>query len=169
VDDLNAVVLSIDPGYGLGVAVWDADFWGKELHMPLAAMNLYPGTKITGDAERITDLMNRFEREVLSQYDVHSACMELPEGFAGAEGRLAATSGNLVKLCMVAGAVVATVGCSIELIPVRVWKGQKPKEAINRRAFELLPELETLYKSHCLDAVAIGLYKQGWLKRGKDD
>lgn len=78
---------------------------------------------------------------------------------------MVARRGDLVKLVMVVGSIVGilSTGCyEIILIPVNRWKGQLPKDVVNKRVERFYGSNNCKgFKTHAWDAVGIGLYYKG--------
>lgn len=166
-----ALNVCIDPGVaGTGVVtfhngrpdvamVWTAP--AKLKHYSLKAHFL--GNKLYSFLQNLRD---GFGKEEITVY-----CEE-PAYMAGAGGQMVAAGGDLVKLCYcvgVYGFVVAHAGVgALQLVPVRNWKGQLPKEVVEKRCRKELQKMkidpEVLgIDSHAWDALGIGLFIEGRL------
>jgi hypothetical protein len=101
--------------------------------------------------------------------------VESQQHYAGPRGRGAPSVGDdLVALTTAAGWILgrcAPPGAPVRLVLPAEWKGQAPKEVIQRRAASIvLPACEGAFRptpadraSHdCWDAVALGLWAGGW-------
>lgn len=85
-------------------------------------------------------------------------------------------AGSLIKLAQYAGAAVGALfceGCEVTYYLPRVWKGQVPKDVMLPRIQEKLTALELTkvvdlsktYEHDIWDAVGIGLYHLGRMKK----
>ena len=169
------VIISIDPGVsGTGVAIWDAETWDICVP-PLEIANLYGHVKkknlsdldaedhFTYQAYDIADQLEPFlSRECLQVY------CEYPALFAGsAMSRACAVKGDLQKLTFIIGVFAGYCrrrAVPIPFKPVRVndWKGQLPKDVVNRRIVKVIPNVLDLNPTtHSYDAIGIGLYAKG--------
>lgn len=98
---------------------------------------------------------------IRSDYSLSSICIEYPSFFQSAHGEMVARKGDLVKLAWFIGVLNATLKGS-ELVPVEIWKGQLPKEVVNKRIVTILGKQKTYkLKSHDWDATGIALFKAG--------
>lgn len=96
-----------------------------------------------------------------------SVYCEMPQYFQSAVGHAAATLGSLSKLCYLIGAIghaCKTAGVPFHLVPVLDWKGQLPKEVVNRRIQKILKCSEKTFRADEWDAVGIGLWIKGAFK-----
>lgn len=149
----NATRITIDPGLsGTGYALWD-DGWKLIESGVRNAPKDYDweskGFSIISDLEDIVE----FNSEVRAGY------IEFPAFFGSAGGATVASSGALVKLAWFVGVVCARLKFTVELVEVRDWKGQLPKEVVIKRIKRILPRVKAI--SHAWDAIGIGLYKRG--------
>jgi len=87
--------------------------------------------------------------------------------YLGSEkGYASSQSGDLIKLCQLTGMLIGALALngielnSLNLITPTEWKGQLPKEEVDRRIKRILKR-KTKYPDHVSDAVGIGLFLQG--------
>lgn len=88
---------------------------------------------------------------------------EYPAFFESAGGTMVAKKGDLLKLTSLVGLFWGMVyPVPFYLVPVAQWKGQLPKEVVNRRIISILGEKQCeKIKTHAWDAVGIGLHVNG--------
>lgn len=159
---MKATLISIDPGVGgTGVALWI-----PSKPYPIHTKLLQPDKTQTW-TERMYYICEGLQ-DILHKYKPQEAIIEQPTFLRSKFGIAAAASGNLVKLSMIAGAILFVCkeyGCdSNTVLPAR-WKGKKKKEDTQRAIRRILPDLKV--KNHnTLDAVGVGLYHFGKLKGG---
>lgn len=162
-------VLSVDPGLtGTGYAVWSAsaELW-RLSRKPTRVGVITPPAKLEAMA-KLRYLVERLSG-LMANEDINRVACELPEFWAGAFGRAVAARGDLVKLSLVVGAVAALAverRAVFTTVPVRDWKGNLPKDVVERRIRRRIGDgvCEQLgIKSHAWDAVGIGLYVKGML------
>jgi hypothetical protein len=151
-------ILTIDPGKaGTGVAIWPAETFlcGDKTCLPFFHCVMRFKNENTY-AERLRDLVIRF--------NIKKVYMENASFFEGCRGRLVARSGALIVLSEFIGMVrrqLILEGCTVELLTPQRWKGNLPKEIIERRIKKIWPECAA--KSHDVDAIGIGFYLLGRL------
>ncbi len=155
--------ITIDPGVPSGWAIWDAN-WNL----------LNYGIAKDSGSEAEDPFLNWQERmaQVTAEIIHHIAVMEMnlksrvreiyieyPSVFGGG---VAAQSGAVVKLAVMVGYIAGKCKVSyIEFVPVNKWKGQMPKDVVEKRVKRLLPGCKAT--SHAVDAIGIALYLQGRL------
>jgi len=155
-------LISIDPGVrGTGVALWT-----PQKIEPLYTHLLQPDPKLVW-SQRMNYICDRLEN-LLYKYKPKDAIIEQPLFLRSRVGIAAAASGNLVKLAMIAGAIMRVCidyGCTTNTVLPARWKGRKKKEETEKVIRLLLPDLQA--KDHnVLDAVGIGLYHKGYIRGG---
>ncbi len=147
--------LTIDPGIsGTGYALW-TDQW-HFLHAGIleAPSNLSWEEKAGNIAQQLDTLAWR--RKAWKIF------IEYPQFMQSKGGLVTARSGALVKLSWFVGVLSGVLtDKEVELVTVREWKGQLPKNLVVKRINRIMPGNHL--KSHMFDAVGIGLYKQGRL------
>lgn len=158
-------MITIDPGVG-GTAVV---YWGDELQ-PRYIRLISPSRKNSGEAwiDRVKFVMDKFNELLLDLSNpgiVLDVYIEYPSLFESATGLAAAAGGDLVKLTFLVGGLSDRVwvhGHNVKPLRVNDWKGQLPKEVINKRACAILGR-EELFPDHIGDAVGMGLFVKGLL------
>jgi hypothetical protein len=101
------------------------------------------------------------QQNSLEGYHITRVYIEMPAFFESSEGAMVARKGDLVKLTWFVGLLCGMFyPIPTELIEVNKWKGQLPKEVVERRIKKIDPAYHNL-KSHSYDAVGIGLYVKG--------
>lgn len=143
--------ISIDPGLnGTGYAIWSSE-WRLISHGVLTSSEIdfqVKGYALVASLEELTQ-----------KWKCGSGCIEFPKLFQSAGGLAVANSGALVKLSWFVGLVCGQLSFPLELVEVNDWKGQLPKNVIERRIKRILPGCKA--KSHDWDAIGIGLFKAG--------
>lgn len=158
-------VITIDPGLGgTGYCIWDKD-WNL-----LSAGIVTSKTKAIKSAtqEIKTSEMCSYVTKIAQQNQAVKGFIEYPRKFGGAGGNMVANRGDLVKLSTFVGFLagsLSSVGITPEYVDVLTWKGQLPKDVVNRRITKLLSKKELSLlspkRSHDWDACGIGLFMQG--------
>lgn len=115
--------------------------------------------------DKIEDLMDRFNA-LLVQYEPVTVYCEFPQFFSSAGGQMCAARGDLAKLTFLVGRIAES--CyhhQVKFVPVEVntWKGQLPKEVVEKRVCNKLGIRHGKITSHAMDAVGIGM----WAKLGR--
>jgi hypothetical protein len=173
--------ITIDPGTEYcGVAVWEADakLWAA-VRPPVAVALLRPSTVAgTPYEDRATNIASKFSLDVLSRFhylDAPRECRqtieiasEFPEIFGADGGSMAAgVKGTWMKLAFMVGCIAmagAVRGIPFRPVPVRQWKGQMPKDMVERRIRRVLGDTACApFKRDIWDAVGIGLFLKGHL------
>jgi hypothetical protein len=158
----------VDPGVtGTGVAVFPTlETKYKSVRKPLRTFQLIPNKHVPEE-----DWIGKLLWVEKSLYyilgylspQLETVYIEDPELWTSAKSQASASSGDLFKLSMLVGAMIPVVYsagfCKPRLITVKEWKGQLPKEAVDKRIAKALGKE---YKAHVSDAVGMGLYLQGW-------
>lgn len=92
---------------------------------------------------------------------------EYPQFQGSAKGYAATTKGDIYKLATLVGmfgARTIETPFRFEIVEVSVWKGQLPKDIVEKRIRRILGEdacTRLGIKTHAWDAVGIGLWKRG--------
>jgi Holliday junction resolvasome RuvABC endonuclease subunit len=157
-------IISIDPGVsGTGYAVWDMLAWDrKQLVPPIEAKNLYHRYKSINPTDKVREILASLV-DVCERHCITHVICETPEYFDTVGGNMVAKTGDLVTLAKFVGAIEGVCFCKnyeIEYVLPRTWKGQLTKEMVKNRVLKILPEISST--SHALDAIGIGLWKQGF-------
>ena len=163
-------VISIDPGLGgTGWAYW-------KTHKYPAAVGIVRDTaKDESLAIRCSELAGKLKRSIDAvtgqEYsgwhnDETYMFIELPQHMAHAAG-VAAQAGAIYKLTFLVGYIACAIGqCRVIVVNPSEWKGQTPKDVIQRRIIRTLGQEkcnELGIKTHAWDAVGIGLWAMGRL------
>jgi hypothetical protein len=158
--------VSVDPGLnGCGLAFWSEADWLR-LAAPVKVLNIY-ARKGTW-AERADILGDRFKTELVARRVV-AVYIEFPEFMPDtARGWTSTAKGDVYKLSFLIGVLFRV--CSelsipeVTLVRVRDWKGQLPKEVVERRIKRRVPAVMRFKPmSHSWDAIGIGLWAKGVL------
>ncbi len=172
------MILSVDPGLNaIGWAWWYAR---PRLEKPLlAGVISVPAKMIKKTAETWHDRIGNILYYLDHRLDTDAEKMtrlvvEWPEFRDGAVGRAAAARGNLTQLAFCCGAlytVAVAKGATFELLAVSKWKGQLPKEVVEKRIKRAIGDCDqegSPFKSHAWDAVGIGLVAKGYKMNDAD-
>lgn len=152
-------VLTVDPGVrGTGVAFWlPGNLPGPYYTKAIRADNRLPWLA------RAEEIVRHYRAVLDTVHPQHVVIEDQEVWLNSAVGAAAANRGDLVKLAQLTGMLVLAArdfGRETALLPVRTWKGQLPKSAVNTR---IRRELGEAYPDHVADAVGIGLHLQGLL------
>lgn len=143
--------ITIDPGTaGTGFALWDKNWKLMDYG------NLYGKSK---DWKSKTIDISRSLSQIVKDFNVEQAYIEKPRKFNGVFGSMVADKGDLVKLSMFVGYLDGYLNIPMEFVEIIDWKGTLPKDIVEKRVRKIFPEIKA--KSHCIDAVGIGLYLRG--------
>lgn len=167
---------SIDPGV-------DGTGWG--LFFPSRLAPVASGSVSVGKAgawgQRATQTARDVHAAILDawcnvrhptqDHCVSQVFIEEPQFMEGGRGIVAARSGDLVKLCLLAGMIggefsSASNELMVHFIEVREWKGSMPKDVTAARVMSKLKEERwrpTTDTTHEMDAVGLGLFVKGVL------
>lgn len=169
-------LLAIDPGLGsTGWAYWDKI--GYEKITPPDAFGLITPRDHGENSDgwwgrannRSDDLFSCIRTVVKGDVDLLKVFCEMPRFFSGnAGGHAAAETGSIMKLAYLVGSYARSfrmAGASFTIVPVMEWKGQLPKEVVNKRIVQLLGEKAcTNFRRDAWDAIGIGLHVKGVFK-----
>lgn len=110
-------------------------------------------------------------KELLSKKCIGKAYIESPVFMRGYGGYTTASTGDLVKLAMLCGALYfLTAECvPTKLVVPSKWKGQLPKKVCNYRVLRILQQQSTYsplarISNHALDAIGLGFWSLGRFK-----
>lgn len=153
--------MTIDPGIsGTGYALWSEK-------MILLDAGIF-SSRNKGWLEKAEDIASQLKVYMVGK-KVTQAHIELPSFFQSSGGETVARRGDLVKLTLMAGLIHGTfkvLGCRVKYVSIANWKGQLPKNVVEKRVRKRVEE-DTWngldIKSHAIDAVGIGLYVKGEL------
>lgn len=151
--------LTVDTGFGgTGWAFWKGD------KFPITGVLRGPKTKkVSTDEERMQKLWDEFDI-ILKAYKPTTCYVEKTEVWQGsAISFSSASDGNLMKLQALGagyGAMCVKAGVKWFFIAAREWKGQLPKEAVDKRIFRIN---RMKYGNHISDAVGMGFSLAGAL------
>lgn len=114
--------------------------------------------------ERSGMICAEIARLVLTRY-VGRVVVEQPKFFDSSAGHMVARRGDLLKLMYLVGELAGRVHpVKTLLIPVNDWKGQLPKDVVERRVRRELGKErfeELKIREHAIDAVGLGLHTLG--------
>lgn len=164
-------LITIDPGLrSTGIAIWisDAYAFDHELH-PKEAMLLTSQSSMTWQ-EKAENIADQFDDLIFERHrtNISSAHCEMPEYYSSLKGATAASSGSLFKLCFLVGmlgGICMKQGIDFHLIRPTKWKGQLPKDVVQKRITRLLgKEKCRRFSKDIWDAVGMGLFMKGAFK-----
>lgn len=152
--------MTIDPGKaGTGYCIWEHTlFVNKILKTPFKHGILF-NADVNKQFRQLEQLLITFNP--LKVYIENASFM-----YSSAKTQAAANTGSLVVLAEYIGSVVMLcnrMGVRTVLIDVATWKGSLSKEIVWHRVKQKLPNLEA--KSHAQDAIALGMYIQGFINQ----
>ena len=160
-------IASIDPGLGgTGYAIWSASDWNRLVPPKHSGV---VNCRIDLDWPDAVAEIGYQMGNILKLHAVHDVFVELPQVMHSQAGLAASASGDLVKLCMVAGCVIGSLNPSwsrVFMVSIPKWKGQLSKTEVANRIKQRLPTYRWSVPnptSHEVDAVGIGLYAKGHL------
>ena len=172
-------VIAIDPGLtGTGWALWHAEsdsLLPKEAHLPIAC-GTCRAPKEGSLAQRSEALWVKLFEQLTDKKsylpfgwrsDPTFVFIEIPQHFGSSARGIAAQSGGIYDLTFLVGYLAAKfVGCSVITFTPNEWKGQLPKDVVERRVRRIIGDrFDGLgVKSHAVDAVGLGLFAIGKLK-----
>lgn len=150
-------LISIDPGLsGTGWARWS--------NTQLEAVGvIHDRAKDDTLAARCRGIASQILKHIHRFGDMH-VFIEMPQHMASAKG-IAAQSGSVYKLAFLVGYLAADVyPCEVIVVTPQEWKGQLPKDVVQRRIERILGRSKCRavgIRSHAWDAVGIGLFALG--------
>lgn len=159
-------LVTIDPGLGgTGWALWTSRA------MPDAVGVVRDVTKDESLANRCAELSGKLlvalehENRLVHRPDTY-VFLEMPQHMANVKG-IAAQAGSVYKLTFLVGYLAARFcKCQVVVVTPGEWKGQLPKDVVQRRVTRILgwDTVEDLnIQSHAWDAVGLGLWAMGRL------
>lgn len=161
--ELGMLILAVDPGAG-------GTGWALLRSRDARVHNC--GTlhgRGTWD-QKVRQIMVGYEK-LLSNHYIGQVYIESPVFMRGYGGYTTASTGDLVKLSMLCGAIYAyTMRLhGAILVEPSQWKGQLPKKVCARRIMKILHELHPYdelgrISNHAMDAIGIGLWALGKFK-----
>ena len=148
-------VLTVDPGLmGTGWALWR----NKKSPVGTGVLKTEHGKSAISWEERSHRISDGFSA-LLVTYTPKLVVIEFPGLFgADATSYAAASKGDLFKLTYLVGnlgVLVHRIGSKVETLPPSKWKGQMPKDVVDRR---IMRAIGKKYPNHIGDAVGMGLY-----------
>ena len=158
-------MLTIDPGFHTGLAIWDGTMKPK-----LDCINVSSGKGVETLEDRIADMWEKFEYYISDNIlDISLVIIEGVENWSGSlKSKTASVTGSLSKLSYLVGGycqVCQQYGLPFQIISVRDWKGNLSKNVVEMRVKKLvtLEYSKGKISDHIYDAVGIGLAKMGKL------
>ena len=158
-------LISIDPGFnGTGFVYWwgkDAPFMGHVATPPRNPDKFVTSDLDIGRAHWIAETCFDY----IGMLRVEHVIIELPEFQAGAGRQMGWKTGDLQKLTMLVGVLaehaVSQLDAHVMLATPSEWKGQLPKDVVQRRltshfGLALMRDLEI--QTHAWDALGIGAW-----------
>lgn len=160
--------ISIDAGLsGTGLAHWAEEDWFRCVN-PTRVVNLY-ARQANDLIEKAAQLTYHVLQEIKGR-KVLRAYIEFPRHFESTKGTTAEAQGDIIKLAYLVGCFATALrarGVEVFLVGVNEWKGQLPKDIVERRIIATLPDIkeELNPTSHSWDATGIGLWAKGFLNQ----
>lgn len=173
-------MLSVDPGVNaLGLALWR---WGgkrrKKLEPPVRAwVDKLPSSVLKNETDWHVKMTRMLEivRESICKYTLNDRLritalfIEWPEIRSGSVGHAAAVRGDVSALAYCCGAMCEMMTepfkVRSKLLAVSEWKGQLPKEVVNKRITRAIGSKDrsgNAFETHAWDAVGVGLVGKGF-------
>ncbi len=154
--------LAIDPGLqGTGVAYFDRD---GELRW-VKVINPTKGDWLVRASHMATAVRMLLMDDTGLEWHSTQVVCELMEMHGSARARMMWAGGDLQRTLILTGMFCARLRpCPIDLIPPSKWKGQMPKDVVQRRIEKKLGKAycrRLEIKTHAWDAVGIGLFSLG--------
>lgn len=160
------LILAIDPGVGgTGWALMKADSARLVNYGTLHGKGVW--------AQKAKQIMIGFEKLFAVREDyIGQVYIESPVFMRGFGGYTTASTGDLVKLSMLCGAMylhaLKKEEHGVMLVEPSKWKGQLPKKVCNQRVSRILEQIHPYevgrVSNHALDAVGLGLWALGRFK-----
>lgn len=187
--DYREAMLSVDPGVNaLGLALWR---WSakrrKKLEPPVRAwVDQLPSSVLKNEPDwhvKMTRMLDIVHQSIIKnclqdRLRITALFIEWPEIRSGSVGHAAAVRGDVSALAYCCGAMcemaVERAMCEMLMEPFRVrskllavseWKGQLPKEVVNKRITRAIGGKDrsgNRFSTHAWDAVGIGLIGKGF-------
>lgn len=175
--DYLEAMLSVDPGVNaVGLALWR---WGgtrrKKLEPPVRAwVDKLPSSVLRRETDwhvkmtRMLEIVREsiYTNMVRDRLRITAVFVEWPEIRSGSVGHAAAVRGDVSALAYCCGAMCEMfpdVRC--KLLAVSEWKGQLPKEVVNKRITRAIGSKDrsgNAFETHAWDAVGVGLVGKGF-------
>lgn len=160
---MNTYRLSVDPGYGkggggTGLCLWEERQW-KQCVPPFKSFIITPDGA-EDEFVRCRLIAAEFDKVFCKYIITHTYCEQMAVFSGSAKGNACAASGALIQLAALTGMldIVATMRkSSFEYVPIRDWKGNMSKGAVESR---ITRRIGMCPQSHCADACGIGLFKK---------
>ena len=140
----------IDPGLSSGWSIWDKKW------------NLLKFGIVSGRGEDWREKMESVSKRlriISRKYKATKTYIEQPRVFQGEFGSMVARRGDVVKLSMIVGQIAGRVGTPVEYVEIYDWKGNLPKDIVEKRVRRLLPGVKA--RSHEVDSIGMGLFLKG--------
>ena len=159
-------LVTIDPGlYSMGWSVWNFDRMAKREPFVAAGLIRLPNAfrKLEME-ERAAIMADRLDEQVFGElYQPEALAVEYPAIF-GTMGMKSAK--DAMTLMFFVGQIARTGsvrGMSVQTVPVRDWKGQLPKNLVQKRIERIFDKMEQgskldLVRADAWDAVGIGVH-----------
>lgn len=169
------IVIGVDPGLsGTGWALWTRDRVRRGFDAVPAACGIVTSSRRLAWRDKIAAIEHTFVSGIIdiTRWGTTTVFVEMPEWQGSAKSAMTWTTGDMQKLTYLVGYLDGCAQLWAEEfvpVPVSVWKGQLPKDVVQRRIEKIvgLDHCRALkIKSHAWDAVGIGLYgmkMKGWL------
>jgi hypothetical protein len=171
---MSEYIMTVDPGSAhCGIAIWSTQTWADgTLGGAVKSLVSYMTLETSSDMKTKLGVVGAMckaiatlvsDKNILDNLvEVH---VEMPAIFLSCARGISATE-DVIDTVMICGYIKGLLEsiCEVYYIPVIDWKGTLPKKICNERVKKIFEkEGYPLSRSstHALDAVGIGLYKQG--------
>jgi Holliday junction resolvasome RuvABC endonuclease subunit len=150
--DICQVTLSVDPGLNsCGWALWDHELWPP---VPMETGLITPKR-----SDSLGVRMAHVQGKLYRRYPVTHLVVEMPHYQESMVGSFGWKTGDLQKLVLLVGFLVADNWGAVTLVNPREWKGQLPKAVVEERIRKRLGTKACAgFKKDIWDAVGIGLW-----------
>ncbi len=175
--EYTGAMLSVDPGVNaMGLALWR---WEprhrKKMEKPIRAwVGQLPSKVLKAEPDwhrKMLRLLNRARDSIIKfgmkdHLHLEALFIEWPEIRSGSVGHAAAVRGDVSALAYCCGAMCEMFpDVRSTLLAVSEWKGQLPKEIVNKRITRAIGSKDrsgNAFETHAWDAVGIGLVGKGF-------
>jgi Holliday junction resolvasome RuvABC endonuclease subunit len=148
------VSLSIDPGLGgTGLAFWHDS--------KLRRCGILRCKNDRAPWEQRVKELGEAVVNAATELNVGAVAIEYPAFFGSVGGQMVAARGDLVKLATLVGFMAGRLHpVPVEFIPVNTWKGQLPKDVVEKRLRRMFPKFTSRFdvRSHMWDAIGVGVH-----------
>lgn len=164
--DVHRCRITVDPGYHMGLSVWDEAAWGAVVG-PITTALLSIPRKLDAKLEwpqKCEYILTAFDKFLCNQLlmrKVVEVAVEMPQNLESQKGKVAARRDDVIHLAYLVGMMSGTCnmrGVPFRPVPVKEWIGQMHKALVIKR---IEKRLGIVYPNHIADSVGLGLYLKG--------